>query len=316
MTPSLKVVVAITSPIAFQTLKNQSVLHTCLKTAQEFVSQYGSSAHLAIAGSTEDLAQVADVECEKIQCDPNNLVASLPNATPAELLMIHDSQRALTKVAQFQRVLAGLTPGIDAVRPVSAFTETLKSIDADQFIEGTIDRNSMKRTSTPELIRSSAHLAIAGSTEDLAQVVELDCEKIECDPNNLVASLPNTTPVELVMFHDSQRALTKVAQFQRVLEALTPGIDAVRPVSAFTETLKSIDADQFIEGTIDRNSMKRISTPELIRYSAIDVKGESSTWFVPIKADAQLATVDADPESARINSEKEIELMKHLLDWN
>jgi len=204
MTPSLKVVVAITSPIAFQTLKNQSVLHTCLKTAQEFVSQYGSSAHLAIAGSTEDLAQVADVECEKIQCDPNNLVASLPNATPAELLMIHDSQRALTKVAQFQRVLAGLTPGIDAVRPVSAFTETLKSINADQFIEGTIDRNSMKRTSTPELIRNSA----------------------------------------------------------------------------------------------------------------IDLKGASSTWFVPIKADAKIATVDADPESARINSEKEIELMKHLLDWN
>jgi len=204
MTPSLKVVVAITSPIAFQTLKNQSVLHTCLKTAQEFVSQYGSSAHLAIAGSTEDLAQVADVECEKIQCDPNNLVASLPNATPAELLMIHDSQRALTKVAQFQRVLAGLTPGIDAVRPVSAFTETLKSINADQFIEGTIDRNSMKRTSTPELIRNSA----------------------------------------------------------------------------------------------------------------IDFRGASSTWFVPIKADAKIATVDADPESARINSEKEIELMKHLLDWN
>jgi hypothetical protein len=204
MTPSLKVVVAITSPIAFQTLKNQSVLHTCLETAREFVAQYGSNAHLAIAGSKEDLAQVA----------------------------------------------------------------------------------------------------------------ELDCEKIQCDPNNLVASLLNTTPAELVMFHDSQRALTKVAQFQRVLEALTPGIDAVRPVSAFTETLKSIDADQFIEGTIDRNSMKRISTPELIRYNAIDFKGASSTWFVPIKADAKIATVDADPENARINSEKEIELVKHLLDWN
>ena len=204
MTPSLKVVVAITSPIAFQTLKNQSVLHTCLETAQEFVAQYGSDAHLAIAGSKVDLAQVAELDCEKIQCDPNNLVASLPNATPAELVMIHDSQRALTKVAQFQRVL----------------------------------------------------------------------------------------------------------------EALTPGIDAVRPVSAFTETLKSIGAHQFIEGTIDRNSMKRISTPELIRYSAIDFKGASSTWFVPIKSDAQLATVDADPESARVNSEKEIELMKHLLDWN
>jgi 2-C-methyl-D-erythritol 4-phosphate cytidylyltransferase len=204
MTPSLKVVVAITSPIAFQKLKNQSVLQTCLETAQEFVAQYGSDAHLAIAGSKEDLVRVADIECEKFQCDPNNL--------PASLL--------------------------------------------------------------------------------------------------------NTKATELVMFHDSQRALTKITQFQRVLQALTLGIDAVRPVSAFTETLKSIDTDQFIDGTIDRNSMMKISTPELIRYSAIDFKATSSTWFVPIKADAKIATVDDDPESTRINSEKEIELMKHLLDWN
>jgi hypothetical protein len=61
--------------------------------------------------------------------------------------------------------------------------------------------------------------------------------------------------------------------------------------------------------------MKRISTPELIRYNAIDPEGTSSTWFVPIKVDAQIATVDADAESARINSEKDIELMKYLLDW-
>jgi hypothetical protein len=62
--------------------------------------------------------------------------------------------------------------------------------------------------------------------------------------------------------------------------------------------------------------MKRISTPELIRYNAIDFDGSTSTWFVPLKADAMIATVEADPESTRINSEKEIQLMKHLLEWN
>ena len=205
--PSLKVVVVITSPIAFQELKNQSILRTCLETAGKCVAQYGSSAHLAIAGTKESLAQLLDLDCEKIQCDPN-------------------------------------------------------------------------------------------SAQELAQ------------------SLRSSQPAELVMVHDSQRALTTGAQFDRVLQALTPNIDAVRPVSAFTETLKSIDADQYIEGTIDRNSMKRISTPELIRYSAIDFESTTSTWFVPIKADAKITTVDADPESARINSELEINLMKHLLNGN
>jgi 2-C-methyl-D-erythritol 4-phosphate cytidylyltransferase len=205
-TPSLKVVVAITSPIAFHTLKNQSILQTCCDTAGEFVAQYGSSAALAIAGTKESLAQVLDLDCEKIECNPNN---------------------------------------------------------AQEFAQ----------------------------------------------------ALHNAAAADLVMIHDSQRALTTVAQFDRVLQALTPSIDAARPVSAFTETLKAIGTDQYIAGTIDRNSMKRTSTPELIRHNAIDFAG-TSTWFVPIKADAHIATVDADPESARINSEKEIELMKFLLDRN
>jgi 2-C-methyl-D-erythritol 4-phosphate cytidylyltransferase len=205
-TPSLKVVVAITSPIAFHQLKNQSILHTCIQAAQSFVALI-SDAHLAIAGSAADLAKVADIDCEKIVCDPNK---------PAE------------------------------------FAVALKS---------------------------------AATTE-------------------------------LVMIQDCQRPLTGLAQFERVYAALTADVDAVRPVSPFTETLKSITADGFIDQTIDRNSMMRISTPELIRYSAIDFDSQESTWSVPIKKSAKLATVDADTDSARINSEKEIELMSYLLDRN
>ena len=204
-TPSLKVVVAITSPIAFHQLKNQTILHTCIQATQGFVASI-SGAHLAVAGTAADLAKVSDIDCEKIMCDPNK---------PSELA-------GALRVAQ----------------------------------------------------------------------------------------------VDLVMIHDSQRPLTNQAQFERVYAALVSGIDAVRPVSAFTETLKSIDASNFIDETIDRNSMMRVSTPELIRYSAIDFAAVASTWFVPLTKIAKTAVVEADPDSARINSEKEIELMSYLLDWN
>ena len=166
---------------------------------------------------------------------------------------------------------------------------------------------------------AGAHLAIAGTATDLAKVADIDCEKIVCDPNKpaeLAAALKSATTAELVMIHDCQRPLTGLAQFEGVYAALNADVDAVRPVSPFTETLKSITADNFIEQTIDRNSMMRISTPELIRYSAIDFDAAASTWFVPIKKSAKLATVDADANSVRINSEKEIELMSYLLDWN
>jgi len=64
-------------------------------------------------------------------------------------------------------------------------------------------------------------------------------------------------------------------------------VDAVRPASAFTETLKAVTGDDMIERTIDRTSMLRISTPEMIRYSAIDFAGAASTWFVPLHAGAK-----------------------------
>jgi hypothetical protein len=204
-TPSLKVVVAITSPIAFYQIKNQTILHACLQSAQGFVASI-TGAHLAIAGTETDLAKVADIDCEKIVCDPNK-------------------------------------------------------------------------------------------------------------PGELAGALC-TAEIDLVMIHDSQRPLTNQAQFERVYAALVGGIDAVRPVSPFTETLKSIDASNFIDETIDRNSMMRVSTPELIRYSAIDFAAVTSTWFVPLTTIAKTAVVEAGPDSARINSKKEIELMSYLLDWN
>ncbi len=165
---------------------------------------------------------------------------------------------------------------------------------------------------------SSAHLAIAGSAADLTKVSDADCEKIVCDPNKPgdLAGALRGAEVDLVMIHDSQRPLTNQAQFERVYAALVGNIDAVRPVSPFTETLKSIDANNFIDETIDRNSMMRVSTPELIRYSAIDFGADASTWFVPLTTIAKTVVVEADPDSARINSEKEIELMSYLLDWN
>jgi 2-C-methyl-D-erythritol 4-phosphate cytidylyltransferase len=206
MTPSLKVVVAITSPIAFHQLKNQTILHTCLQSAWTFVQSI-KGAHLAIAGNAADLAKTADINCEKIECDPN-------------------------------------------------------------------------------------------------------------DPASFAAALKSAAPAELVMIHDSQRPLTSLAQFERVYVALAADIDAVRPVSPFTETLKAVTADGFIDQTIDRTSMMRVSTPQLIRTSAIDYEATYSTWFVPLNTSAKTATVDADPDSARINSEKEIELMSYLLDWN
>jgi hypothetical protein len=159
-------------------------------------------------------------------------------------------------------------------------------------------------------------LAIATSNQ--SGINGLDCEVLICDPNNpasLAAAIKSSTPTDLVAIHDCQRPLTRTTQFHRAIEALIGDVDAVRPVSEFTETLKAVNADATIERTIDRTSMQRVSTPEVIRFSAIDFDAKESTWFVPLKADAKISTVDADPESLRVNSLAEITLMESFVHW-
>ena len=159
-------------------------------------------------------------------------------------------------------------------------------------------------------------LAIATSNQ--SQIDGLDCEVLICDPNNpasLAAAIKASTPTDLVAIHDCQRPLTRTTQFHRAIEALIGDVDAVRPVSEFTETLKAVNADATIERTIDRTSMQRVSTPEVIRFSAIDFDAKESTWFVPLKVDAKISTVDADPESLRVNSLAEITLMESFVHW-
>jgi 2-C-methyl-D-erythritol 4-phosphate cytidylyltransferase len=159
-------------------------------------------------------------------------------------------------------------------------------------------------------------LAIA--TADQSHIDGLDCEVLICDPNNpasLAAAIKASTPTDLVAIHDSQRPLTRTTQFHRAIEALIGDVDAVRPVSEFTETLKAVNIDATIERTIDRTSMQRVSTPEVIRFSAIDFDAKESTWFVPLRAEAKISTVDADPESLRVNSLAEITLMESFVHW-
>jgi hypothetical protein len=206
MTPSLKVVVAITSPIAFELLNKNSILHTTFGVARAFTVETSINTHLAVAVAEGDTRRVADFGCEILICDPNS-------------------------------------------------------------------------------------------------------------PASLAAALKTAKPFDLVSIHDSQRPLTRTTQFHRTVEGLIGDVDAVRPASAFTETLKAVTPDEMIEKTIDRTSMLRISTPEMIRYSAIDFAGTTSTWFIPLKADARVVTVDADPESLRVNSAAEIALMESFVHW-
>ncbi|MGI9198902.1 MAG: 2-C-methyl-D-erythritol 4-phosphate cytidylyltransferase [Candidatus Nanopelagicaceae bacterium] len=134
---------------------------------------------------------------------------------------------------------------------------------------------------------------------------------IEVTQSNLLGAIKESG-AEIVVIHDALRPLVSAVQFQRTFDALADS-DAVRPTMAFTETIKALDEQGRLDQTIDREKVRRLSSPEIIKVSAIDFGGATNYWSVPLKAGAKLAEVSADPESVRINSESELAVMNAFL---
>jgi 2-C-methyl-D-erythritol 4-phosphate cytidylyltransferase len=137
----------------------------------------------------------------------------------------------------------------------------------------------------------------------------LICQTLE--PHSFAKSLERFhLNYDAVVIHDASRPLTTRGQFKKVLAAMGNDIDAVRPAMAFTETLKILSADSIILETLDRSSVQRISTPEFIRVSAIDMNSADSGWFLPLKNDAHVLHLEGEPEGLRINTVGDRDLME------
>ncbi len=135
------------------------------------------------------------------------------------------------------------------------------------------------------------------------------CDSLE--PSALASAIePLWLNSESVLIHDASRPFVDHEQFERVLTAFDDDLDAVRPAMPFTETLKILNVDSVIQETLDRSTVLRISTPEIIRTSAIEVNGPDSGWFLPIKKNARIEHVAGNPSGLRINSQSDAELME------
>lgn len=135
------------------------------------------------------------------------------------------------------------------------------------------------------------------------------CDSLE--PSALARAIkPLWSNSESVLIHDASRPFVNQEQFERVLIAFVDDVDAVRPAMPFTETLKILNADSVIQETLDRSTVLRISTPEIIRTSAIEVNGPDSGWFLPINKNARIEYVAGNPSGLRINSQSDADLME------
>ncbi|MCX6428545.1 MAG: 2-C-methyl-D-erythritol 4-phosphate cytidylyltransferase [Actinobacteria bacterium] len=186
---------------------------------------------------------------------------------------------------------------------------------------------------TSELARSSIH-GQTSLNRTLALASEFDSEFLIAGEKSFVTDFANAIicnvndpkdfaeaivdldlRIHAIAIHDACRPLTRTEQVKNAIAAFSKDVDGVRPTIDFTETLKFVDSNSVIEETLDRSSVRRVSTPEIIRLSAIDIKGEDSGWFVTLTASAKLLDIPGDPEALRINSTDDIALLESFAHW-
>ncbi len=108
------------------------------------------------------------------RCDS---VRAALNAVPdAEVVLVHDAARCLTPVGVIHAVTQAVLAGWRAVVPVLPVVDTIKQVDSDGLVVGTVDRAALRVVQTPQgfagdLLRR-AHQLPSGPVTDDAGLVE------------------------------------------------------------------------------------------------------------------------------------------------
>jgi len=110
--PTVKVILAVTSPIAFEPLNNSNLLSHAMTAAHAFAVENGAHTHLAIAADSVlmDRAQTIiganNSAIEYITVNPLSAIsfaAALASAKQCDIVGVHDVQRPLTRPSQYHR---------------------------------------------------------------------------------------------------------------------------------------------------------------------------------------------------------------------
>lgn len=125
-------------------------------------------------------------------------------AVPAgvEYVLVHDVARPFVPDEVIMRVLEALRAGADAVIPALSVTDTIKRVDADGVVLGTVDRSELVLVQTPQGFRRdvlvAAHAAGHDGVTDDAALVELAGGRVVVVPGDELA-FKITTPWDLAM---------------------------------------------------------------------------------------------------------------------
>ncbi|GIJ51258.1 2-C-methyl-D-erythritol 4-phosphate cytidylyltransferase [Virgisporangium aliadipatigenens] len=124
----------------------------------------------------------------------------------------------------------------------------------------------------------------------------------------------------IVLVHDAARALAPVELIERVAAAVRDGHEAVVPVLPVVDTIKQVDADGRVAGTVDRSVLRSVQTPQgfsretLVRAHAAAVDEHTDDAGMCEKIGVAVWTVPGDERALKITRPLDLEIACLLLD--
>lgn len=119
---------------------------------------------------------------------------------------------------------------------------------------------------------------------------------------------------EIVIIHNASRPSVPKKIYNQGIKMLLQGVDAIKQQHVVVDTLKQVDEKNIIEKTVNRDLVKAITSPEFYWVDSISGISEEFGWFYSIINSKNREFLFGELESTRVRSERDLFLIKALID--
>jgi 2-C-methyl-D-erythritol 4-phosphate cytidylyltransferase len=124
--------------------------------------------------------------------------------------------------------------------------------------------------------------------------------------------------VDVVLVHDAARCLAPSDLFDRLVEAVRAGHDAVVPGLPVADTIKQVDAEGLVVATPERSRLRAIQTPQAFRRSVLEAahaSGGDATDDAALveRAGGTVLVVDGDELAFKVTTPADLERAGRIL---
>lgn len=137
---------------------------------------------------------------------------------------------------------------------------------------------------------------------------------------NAIKVIPEDT--DLVLIHDAARPLVSKELIERTLNAINPEVDGVIPAIKLNDTIKWIKKGDIIGGTLNRNILRAVQTPQVFWFKKLaqayekaykeGIYGTDDAFLVE-RYGGKVIAVEGDEKNIKITTKQDLEKVKLIL---